>query len=85
MVRIDVIGLDLINGPLPSYRDRMFQIHCPRHQSRVLLGSRAVEALVNTPDGVVVHWRCHCGATGTLATGRPSSMTQPTRTVASAA
>jgi hypothetical protein len=44
----------------------MFDVHCPRHQTRVLLGSRSVDALEHTPDGIVVHWHCHCGATGTL-------------------
>jgi hypothetical protein len=42
----------------------MFDIHCPRHRSRVLLTTSAVEGLVNTGDGVVVHWRCYCGARG---------------------
>jgi hypothetical protein len=50
----------------------MFDIHCPRHQSAVLLGPRAVEALENTDDGVVMHWRCRCGETGTLVLGRRS-------------
>jgi hypothetical protein len=48
----------------------MFEITCPTHQSRVLLGSRSIEALVNTEDGVVLHWRCQCGTRGTLLTGR---------------
>jgi hypothetical protein len=42
----------------------MFDIPCPRHRSRVLLTASAVEGLVNTGDGVVVHWRCYCGARG---------------------
>jgi hypothetical protein len=63
----------------------MFTIHCPQHQARVLLGTRAIEALVTTPDGVVLHWRCRCGARGTQLTGRPSSVTHPHPTVASAA
>jgi hypothetical protein len=42
----------------------MFDIHCPRHRSRVLLTASAVERLVNTGDGVVVHWHCYCGARG---------------------
>ncbi len=48
----------------------MFDIYCPTHQSRVLLGPRSVEALVNTDDGVVVHWRCRCDTRGTFLTGR---------------
>jgi hypothetical protein len=57
----------------------MFVIDCPRHQSRVLLGTRSIEALVNTPDGIDVHWRCQCGARGTLHTGnRRTDATAPT-------
>ena len=64
----------------------MFEIHCPHHQARVLLGPRAVEALVNTPDGVVLHWRCRCGTRGTLVTGhRPAAATHPAPSVATAA
>jgi hypothetical protein len=50
----------------------MFEIQCPRHRNRVLLGAHAIEALVNTPDGPVVHWRCYCGARGArrFASGR---------------
>jgi len=48
----------------------MFDIYCPRHQTRVLLGARSIESIRNTLDGIEVHWRCRCGATGTLMTGR---------------
>jgi hypothetical protein len=47
----------------------MFTVYCPRHQSRVLLGSRSIKSLVNTPEGVFLHWHCRCGAEGTLHTG----------------
>ncbi|MGH9136107.1 MAG: hypothetical protein ACRD0G_03550 [Acidimicrobiales bacterium] len=47
----------------------MFDVHCPQHGSRVLLGARSIEALTNTDHGVVVHWRCRCGATGTRSFG----------------
>ena len=47
----------------------MFAVYCPHHQSRVLLGSRSIQALVNTGHGVELHWRCRCGAEGTLVTG----------------
>jgi hypothetical protein len=52
----------------------MFDIYCPRHQSRVLLGNRSIESIVNTANGIELHWRCRCGATGTEVTGRRSSM-----------
>ena len=51
----------------------MFDIYCPRHGARVLLGSRSIESIENTPDGIVVHWRCRCGTTGRLTTGRTSA------------
>jgi hypothetical protein len=43
----------------------MFDVYCPHHRSRVLLGPRSIESLANTAHGVVLRWRCHCGATGT--------------------
>jgi hypothetical protein len=48
----------------------MFDVYCPRHQTRVLLGSRSIERLANTADGVVLHWRCRCGQRGALHTRR---------------
>lgn len=63
----------------------MFTVFCPRHQSRVLLGARAIDAVVNTRDGVVLHWHCRCGAAGTVTTGRPSTVAQHPHAVPSAA
>jgi hypothetical protein len=40
----------------------MFDGDCLSHRSRVLLGARAIRQLRNTAGGVVVHWRCFCGA-----------------------
>ncbi len=48
----------------------MYDIYCPTHRSRVLLGARSIAAIDNTPDGIVVHLRCSCGTTSTLRTGR---------------
>lgn len=45
----------------------MFEVYCPTHQSRVLLSSSCIEALHNTPDGIVLEWRCWCGDRGTRA------------------
>jgi hypothetical protein len=45
----------------------MFDVYCPTHGSRVLLGPRRIETLTNTPAGVVVEWRCYCGTQGTLS------------------
>ncbi|HEX2023082.1 MAG TPA: hypothetical protein VHF00_00115 [Acidimicrobiales bacterium] len=42
----------------------MLIIECPRHDARVLLGLDSIEALVSTPEGTEVHWRCTCGERG---------------------
>lgn len=42
----------------------MFAEHCPRHGARVLLSPSRIEAIHNTPAGVVVTWRCWCGHVG---------------------
>lgn len=63
----------------------MFTVFCPRHQSRVLLGPRAIDDLVTTPDGVVLHWHCRCGATGTVLTGRRAAVADHAHAAASAA
>lgn len=47
----------------------MFTVDCPRHRTRVLLGPRAIDALVDTGDGVDLHWTCRCGAHGVLHRG----------------
>ena len=44
----------------------MFDVFCPRHQSRVLLGARSIEGLAHTEAGIELHFRCHCGHEGVL-------------------
>lgn len=48
----------------------MLDAYCPHHRCRVLVGPRSIEALVDTPDGVVLHWRCFCGTRSTTTLGR---------------
>lgn len=48
----------------------MFSVDCSGHGSPVLLGNRSIERLVNTDQGIELHWRCRCGTTGTVLTGR---------------
>jgi hypothetical protein len=43
----------------------MFSVYCPADGARVLLGTDDITALTNTPSGVLVEWRCPCGASGT--------------------
>jgi hypothetical protein len=47
----------------------MFAVYCPTHASQVLLGSRSIERIDNTGEGIDVHWRCHCGTSGVLRFG----------------
>jgi hypothetical protein len=55
----------------------MFEVHCPRHQTRVLLANSAIRRITNTDAGLVVRWRCWCGHEGTLHTGRRARFEQP--------
>jgi hypothetical protein len=48
----------------------MFSVYCPGHGSRVLLTSDNIEAVVNRPEGVELHWRCTCGEVGNQPFGR---------------
>ena len=48
----------------------MFDVYCPGHRARVLLGPRSIESMLTTDDGIAVNWRCPCGEHGTLVTGR---------------
>jgi hypothetical protein len=50
----------------------MFSVRCPRHGRRVLLDAGSIDAVVNTADGVLVHWHCWCGARGVLPNRRPA-------------
>jgi len=53
----------------------MFDVYCPGHQARILLGRRSIDALVNTDDGIELHWTCRCGTRGVQLTGRRAEPT----------
>jgi hypothetical protein len=42
----------------------MFPVHCPRHDSTVLLTRSNTIGFWNGPEGPVLRWRCHCGQEG---------------------
>jgi len=42
----------------------MFDVFCRRHRSRVLLSTDNIEALLNRPEGIELHWHCWCGERG---------------------
>lgn len=48
----------------------MFDLYCPDHGSRVLLFSRDIQDIRNTPEGIAVDYRCFCGYRGVWHTGR---------------
>lgn len=47
----------------------MFTVHCETIGRTRLLGPRSITSLENTADGVVLYYRCHCGASGFVAGG----------------
>lgn len=51
----------------------MFDIHCPRHDARVLIWPSGVDAVVNRDGAIEVHFHCTCGYRGVWRTGRTSS------------
>ena len=60
----------------------MFDVYCPGHRARILLGSRSIDALVNTDDGIELHWTCRCGTRGVQVTGRGAPMRSARQRVA---
>lgn len=56
----------------------MFDVYCHQHGSRILLGARCIQSLENNAEGVILHWRCYCGATGTSHFGQPAHDHQST-------
>jgi hypothetical protein len=48
----------------------MFAVHCPRHNARVLIWTSMVDRVVNTSEGIVVHYHCTCGHRGLWVTGQ---------------
>ena len=51
----------------------MFSVHCPSHDAMVLLGTRSIEDLQVTTNGIHVRYRCTCGHRGSWNTGRRAS------------
>ncbi len=57
----------------------MFTVYCPSHCRRVLLFPDNIEALINHPDGIDLHWRCTCGQTGVEHMGPASEVVSAAR------
>ena len=49
----------------------MFSVNCSHHGAEVLLPNSHITGLWNTLEGIVMGWRCYCGETGSVLTGRP--------------
>jgi hypothetical protein len=47
----------------------MFTFQCPRHGAEVLIWSSDIDDIVNTSEGIDVHFHCGCGFRGVLRTG----------------
>jgi hypothetical protein len=47
----------------------MFSFSCPRHGAEVLIWSSDIDDIVNTADGIDVHFHCSCGFRAVLRTG----------------
>ena len=62
--------LPLVDRGEDAEDDPMFSVHCSGHGAHVLLTASAIERLVNTDHGIELHWRCRCGTTGMVITGR---------------
>ncbi|MGH3918321.1 MAG: hypothetical protein ACRDRY_23680 [Pseudonocardiaceae bacterium] len=59
----------------------MFTVWCPGHGSTVLIWTSDIDRIVNTSDGIAVHYHCGCGRRGVWLTGRraPGSVHAPHR------
>jgi len=47
----------------------MFSITCPQHGADVMIWSSDIDQIVNTADGIDVHFHCSCGLRAILRTG----------------
>lgn len=47
----------------------MFSFHCPRHDAEVIVWPSDIDRIVNTPEGIDVHFHCGCGFRAVLRTG----------------
>jgi hypothetical protein len=52
----------------------MFAVYCPRHHAQVLLSPSDIEAIVNAPSALELHWRCSCGEAGVERIERASRL-----------
>ena len=63
--------LPLVAGQGKGHHEGMFDVYCKGHEARVLLFPANIAALVNTSDGIEMHWRCTCGTVGVRTIQRP--------------
>ena len=48
----------------------MFNVHCTTCDTTHLYGPRRIAGMTNTDEGIVVSFRCFCGGTASILTGR---------------
>jgi hypothetical protein len=59
----------------------MFTVHCDSCDTSRLLGPRRIIGMDNTDHGILVHFRCFCGAVATVVTGRAAASPASAETV----
>jgi hypothetical protein len=42
----------------------MLSVHCPRHDSEVLLGNNRIRGIDRSDGRLIVRWECYCGHRG---------------------
>ena len=47
----------------------MFSFHCPNEDTEVIVWTSDIDDIVNTPEGIDVHFHCSCGFRAVLRTG----------------
>lgn len=47
----------------------MFSFSCPQHGSDVMIWPSDIDDIVNSPDGIDMHFHCSCGFRAVLRTG----------------
>ena len=51
----------------------MFSVHCEDCGTTHLYGPRRIVGMVNTDAGIIVSFRCFCGGTASVLTGRAAA------------
>jgi hypothetical protein len=64
IIRTDAV-LPLVGRSTFREDEDMLSVHCPRHNSEVLLSNSRVRGIDQSDGGMTVRWECYCGHRGT--------------------